>query len=68
VGNLSGAVERITFCNPENGCTVLRLLPELSPGEHVRLQGLPDTHPKHSTQFKAELCEQSLPGGHEKLS
>ena len=62
--NLSGAVERITFYNPENGYTVLRLrpevsrgsripglsydalttvvgnLPELSPGEHVRLQGL----------------------------
>lgn len=83
--NLSGAVERITFYNPENGYTVLRLrpevsrgqripglsydglttvvgnLPELSPGEHVRLQGLWDTHPKHGTQFKAELCEQSLP-------
>ena len=61
--NLSGAVDRITFYNPENGYTVLRLrpevsrgrripglsydgltmvignLPELSPGEHVRLQG-----------------------------
>ncbi len=83
--NLSGAVERITFYNPENGYTVLRLrpevscgqrlpglsydglttvvgnLPELSPGEHVRLQGLWDTHPKHGTQFKAERCEQSLP-------
>ncbi|PKN90882.1 MAG: ATP-dependent RecD-like DNA helicase [Chloroflexi bacterium HGW-Chloroflexi-6] len=82
---LSGSVERITFYNPENGYTVLRLrpevtrgsripglsydglttvvgnLPELSPGEHVRLQGLWDTHPKHGTQFKAELCEQSLP-------
>jgi len=63
---LSGAVERITFYNSENGYTVLRLrsdttmahrftnkssmnadglatvvgnLPELSPGEHLRLQG-----------------------------
>jgi len=85
VDKLSGSVERITFYNPENGYTVLRLrpevtrgsripglsydglttvvgnLPELSPGEHVRLQGLWDTHPKHGTQFKAELCEQSLP-------
>jgi exodeoxyribonuclease V alpha subunit len=85
VDTLSGSVERITFYNPENGYTVLRLrpevsrghripglsydglttvignLPELSPGEHVRLQGLWDTHPKHGTQFKAEICEQSLP-------
>jgi exodeoxyribonuclease V alpha subunit len=85
VDNLPGAVERITFYNPENGYTVLRLrpevsrgkripglrydslttvvgnLPELSPGEHVRLQVLWDTQPKHGTQFKAERCEQSLP-------
>ena len=85
---LSGAVERITFYNPENGYTVLRLrpdhargiqaapksaltfdglvtvvgnLPELSPGEHLRLQGQWDTHPKHGTQFKVEVCEQTLP-------
>ena len=65
--SLSGAVERITFYNPENGYTVLRLrpesttgthavhasslsreglvtvvgnLPELSPGEHLRLEGM----------------------------
>lgn len=80
---LSGAVERITFYNPENGYTVLRLrpdsqlghrftnksslnseglatvvgnLPELSPGEHLRLQGQWDNHPKHGPQFKAEVC------------
>ena len=85
---LSGAVERITFYNPENGYTVLRLrpdsktgqrftnksslnseglatvignLPELSPGEHLRLQGQWDNHPKHGPQFKAEGCEQTLP-------
>jgi exodeoxyribonuclease V alpha subunit len=85
---LSGAVERITFYNPENGYTVLRLrpdsqlahrianksslsadglatvvgnLPELSPGEHLRLQGQWDNHPKHGPQFKAEVCEQTLP-------
>ncbi len=84
--NLSGSVERITFYNPENGYTVLRLrpevargqrlpgvsfdglatvvgnLPELSPGEHLRLQGSWDTHPKHGKQFKVEVCEQVLPG------
>src|SRR6266545_3392390 len=86
--SLIGSVERITFYNPENGYTVLRLrpdsdsghrftyksalnseglatvvgnLPELSPGEHLRLQGHWDNHPKHGTQFKAEVCEQTLP-------
>jgi exodeoxyribonuclease V alpha subunit len=85
---LSGTVERITYYNPENGYTVLRLrpdsqlaqrfvnksslsadglatvvgtLPELSPGEHLRLQGQWDNHPKHGPQFKAEVCEQTLP-------
>jgi exodeoxyribonuclease V alpha subunit len=85
---LSGSVERITFYNPENGYTVLRLrpdhsrgmalppksglsfdglatvvgnLPELSPGEHLRLQGQWDRHPKHGSQFKVEVCEQTLP-------
>ena len=83
--NLSGSVERITFYNPENGYTVLRLrpevrgrqhlpglsfdglvtvvgnLPELTPGEHLRIQGIWDNHPKHGKQFKAEVCEQVLP-------
>ena len=85
VDKLSGSIERITYYNPENGYTVLRLrpeiarhqpasglsidglvtvvgnLPELSPGEHLRLQGLWDTHPKHGKQFKVEVCEQALP-------
>src|SRR5215212_11256162 len=88
--SLSGAVERITFYNAENGYTVLRLrpesgrgahavdahasslsrdglvtvvgnLPELSPGEHLHLEGHWDKHPKHGSQFKAEVCEQTLP-------
>jgi len=83
--NLSGSVERITFYNPENGYTVLRLrpevrgrqhlpglsfdglvtvvgnLPELTPGEHLRIQGVWENHPKHGKQFKAEICEQVLP-------
>jgi len=41
--------------------TVVGNLPELSPGEHVRLKGQWDTHPKHGAQFKVELCEQTLP-------
>src|SRR6266498_5036604 len=86
--SLIGSVERITFYNPENGYTVLRLrpdsdsghrftyksalnseglatvvgnLPEVSPGEHLSLQGQWDNHPKHGSQFKAEICEQTLP-------
>ncbi len=83
--NLSGSVERITYYNPENGYTVLRLrpevsgrqhlpglsfdglvtvvgnLPELTPGERLRIQGTWDNHPKHGKQFKAEVCEQVLP-------
>jgi exodeoxyribonuclease V alpha subunit len=85
---LSGSVERITFYNPENGYTVLRLrpehqkgihaapksslsvdglatvvgnLPEVSPGEFLQLQGQWSRHPTHGSQFKAEICEQTLP-------
>ena len=41
--------------------TVVGNLPEVSPGEHLRLQGQWDRHPKHGVQFKAEVCEQTLP-------
>lgn len=85
---LTGSVERITYYNPENGYTVLRLrpehqkgihaipksglsfdglatvvgnLPEVSPGEFLQLQGQWSRHPTHGSQFKAEVCEQSLP-------
>jgi exodeoxyribonuclease V alpha subunit len=79
---LTGSVERITFYNPENGYSVLRLkaeqtrlpgasreglvtvtgnLPELSAGEHLRLQGRWVNHPKHGLQFQVEMCEQTLP-------
>jgi len=72
---LQGAVERITFYNAENGYTVLRLhvpgqadlvtvvgnLPEVQPGESLKLLGAWMNHPKHGKQFKAERCEQVLP-------
>jgi exodeoxyribonuclease V alpha subunit len=81
---LSGAVERVTFYNPENGYSVVRLrpersrapaaamqrdgavtitgnLPELSPGENVRLQGRWTNHAKHGLQFQVEVCEQTMP-------
>ena len=41
--------------------TVVGNLPELSPGEHLRLQGKWDTHSKHGMQFQVEICEQALP-------
>jgi exodeoxyribonuclease V alpha subunit len=79
---LNGSIERITYYNPENGYSVLRLrpdrrklpgtnreglvtvvgnLPELSPGEHLRLKGAWSNHPKHGLQFQVEICEQTLP-------
>ena len=80
--SLSGSVERITYYNPENGYSVVRLrpagrhfaganreglitivgnLPELSPGEHLKLSGRWSKHPKHGEQFSVEKCEQTLP-------
>jgi exodeoxyribonuclease V alpha subunit len=79
---LSGSVERITYYNPDNGYSVIRLrpergklpganreglvtvtgnLPELSPGEHLRLRGNWTHHNVHGLQFQCEVCEQTLP-------
>lgn len=74
---LEGVVERITYYNAENGYTVLRLaarglpstdlvtvvgsLPEITPGESLRLQGQWTTSAQYGKQFKAEKCEQVLP-------
>ena len=72
--SLEGTVERVTFFNPENGYSVIRLkpargdivtlvgnLPELTPGEHLRLQGEWSAHAEYGRQFKVERCEQTLP-------
>jgi exodeoxyribonuclease V alpha subunit len=79
---LKGSVERITYYNPENGYSVVRLrpeggkvaglnrdglvtvvgnLPELSPGEHLKLNGNWANHAKHGRQFQVEICEQTMP-------
>lgn len=79
---LTGSVERVTFYNPENGYSVVRLkpeqqkipgtnreglvtvtgnLPELTPGEQVRLSGRWVQHSRHGLQFQVETCEQILP-------
>jgi exodeoxyribonuclease V alpha subunit len=87
---LSGSVERITFYNPENGYSVIRLkpdtrgmlpfkyaagrdalitvvgnLPEVNPGEWLKLTGRWASHSKHGRQFQVELCEQSRPATQE---
>ncbi len=80
--HLEGTVERVTYFNPENNYSVIRLkpnrrqrslrpeddlvtvvgnLPELTPGEHLRLEGSWTTHRDYGKQFKAEKCEQVLP-------
>ena len=72
---LEGSVERVTYYNAEDGYTVLRLsvpgrpdlvtvvgyLPEVQPGERLRLEGVWTTHQQYGRQFKAERCEQLLP-------
>lgn len=84
-GQISGSVERVTYYNPENGYTVLRLkvdargmlpyqyasadqlatvvgnLPEVNPGEWLKLTGEWQRHPKHGWQFTAQQCDQALP-------
>jgi exodeoxyribonuclease V alpha subunit len=74
VETLEGAVERITYHNAENGYSVVRLrprrgevvtvvgnLPELQPGESLRLTGAWSNHPLRGAQFRAVSCEQILP-------
>ncbi len=72
---LSGALERITFHNEENGYTVARLIPEgredevtvignmlgVRVGEHVRLEGEWTTHGQYGRQFKVAGYTSVLP-------
>ncbi|MCA9931126.1 MAG: ATP-dependent RecD-like DNA helicase [Anaerolineales bacterium] len=41
--------------------TVVGNLPELQPGEWLKLTGKWTNHARHGRQFQAELCEQSMP-------
>ncbi len=73
--SLRGTVERITYYNEETGYSVVRLhvpgqpdlvtvvgdLPEVNPGESLRLEGMWTIHPQYGRQFRAERCEQVLP-------
>jgi len=72
---LRGTVERVTYYSEESGYSVIRLnvegrsdlvtvvgnLPEVNPGESLRLEGIWTTHQRYGRQFKAEQCQQILP-------
>ena len=64
--NLSGAVERITFYNPENGYTVLRLRPEVSRGQRIpglSLDGLTTVIGNTSTRPYGQSVQRLLSDG-----
>lgn len=70
-----GFIERITFYNSENGFTVAKvkvpkkndlvtvvgILPELKPGENVRLLGNWKSNPTHGLQFEVKECHIERP-------
>ena len=70
---ISGVVEYVSFRNDENGFTVLDIdsggklvtvvgvLPEVEAGETLKLSGTWGFHKTFGRQFKAELCERSMP-------
>jgi len=72
---LEGVVERIVFCNEENGYAVIRLqaqgrkdwvtvvgnLPSVNTGETLRLSGQWAFHPQFGEQFKAEAYQPVIP-------
>lgn len=47
--------------NRDGLVTVVGELPEINPGESLKLTGRWMTHPKHGRQFRSESCEQTLP-------
>lgn len=70
---IHGYVEELVFRKPESGFTVLELsadeeyitvvgvLPEINVGEELKLRGTWVVHQTFGKQFRAELCERSLP-------
>ncbi len=72
---MTATVQETTFRNDENGYSVLRVLqgrrqetvvgvlPELSAGESVRLEGDWTEHPVYGRQFNAKVCEIKPPSG-----
>jgi len=77
---LHGHAEAVVFRNEENGFTVLDfatddgelvsvvgVLPQISPGEPLRLQGRWESHATFGKQFKAQHCQRSLPATQNEL-
>lgn len=72
---LAGAVERVTFHNPETGFAVLRVKSRghrelvtilgftatIAPGEWVQASGSWENSPEHGVQFRAELLSVAPP-------
>ena len=52
---------RIPGLDREGMATITGNLPELAPGEYLRLQGKWINHPNYGMQFSVEVCEQTLP-------
>ena len=73
--SLEGTVERVTFYNPSNGFSVVRLrvrgrrepiavvgtLPAAQPGERLALVGRWQTDPRHGAQFRPSQAEVRQP-------
>ena len=51
----------LPYAHGQNLITVVGNLPEVNPGEWLKLTGQWLNHPKHGRQFQVELCEQSTP-------
>ena len=72
---LKGAVERITYSNPENGYTIARFkadrhfgvitivgaLADVHPGARLKVEGHWKTHPKYGEQFEIERYVEEMP-------
>lgn len=69
---LTGTVETIVYRNEKNGYTVIELagdeeitavgiMPDVNPGEEVKLIGSYKKHPSYGVQFSVSVCEQSMP-------
>ena len=77
---LSGSVEDVIYKNAENGYTVINLgcdegliavvgnLGDVNEGERLSLRGGWITSPKYGRQFKAAMCERSMPETESEIS
>lgn len=71
--NIQGTVEHVVFASEDTGYTVFELdqegelvtvvgtIPGITPGEEVVLTGSYSTHPTYGYQFRAEICQRTLP-------